>query len=85
MHVPVHAGAGVELGVGRGEEEVGEPGRDVGLDEGIAEGGEYHFVDVEWEGGQAGVGGEGFGERDEERGWAKGEWVEHFGGGEVDG
>ena len=49
------------------------------MDEGIADGGEKHFVNVQREGGYAKVGGEWFRDPCEQRRWREWKRVEHFG------
>ena len=82
MHIPVQAGTAAKLGIGRGEEQGGERRRDVDLDEGIADGGEKHFVNVQREGWYAKVRGEWFRDPCEQRRWREWKRVQHFGRGE---
>ncbi len=81
MHIPVQAGTAAKLGIGRGEEQGGERRRDVDLDEGIADGGEKHFVNVQREGWYAKVRGEWFRDPCEQRRWREWKRVQHFGRG----
>ena len=63
MHVPVRLRARVERGVVGGEELRGDPGRNVRVDKVVKSESEDDFVDVEGEGGEAEVFGDGAGQR----------------------
>lgn len=78
MHVPVDSRAPRELTVGGWEEPGRYPGREVDLDELVADGEGEHLVDVQRQTGQAGVGGERLDELCERRGPPDGEGIEHF-------
>lgn len=78
MHVPVESRALRQLGVCAGEELVRDPGREIRLNELVADRASEDFVYVQRETGQAGVGGERLDEVCERRGAADGEGVEHF-------
>jgi hypothetical protein len=78
VHVPVDSRALRQLTVGGWEQSGRYPGREVDLDELVADGEGEHLVDVQRETGQAGVGGERLDELCERRRAPDGKGIEHF-------
>lgn len=80
VHVPVQLAPAREAGVGFRGYAGGDEGRDGVAGEGVEEGGEDDFVEVEREGREVEFVRPGFDEAYEGGGWGDGEGVEHAGG-----